>query len=69
MVAAGAVLGLVSAAIASRLLTTMLVGVEPLDPVTFGLVTVALVVTAVLAVAGPAWRASRIDPAVALRTD
>jgi putative ABC transport system permease protein len=69
MVAAGAVLGLVSAAIASRLLTTMLFGVEPLDPVTFGLVTVALVVTAVLAVAGPAWRASRIDPAVALRTD
>ena len=69
MVAAGAVLGLVSAAAASRLLTTMLFGVEPLDPVTFGLVSVALVVTAVLAVAGPAWRASRIDPAVALRTD
>jgi putative ABC transport system permease protein len=69
MVAAGAILGLASAAVASRLLTTMLFGVEPLDPATFGLVTVALVVTAVLAVAGPAWRASRIDPAVALRTD
>ena len=69
LVAAGAALGLVSAAIASRLLTTMLFGVEPLDPMTFGLVTVALVVTAVLAVAGPAWRAARIDPAVALRTD
>jgi putative ABC transport system permease protein len=69
MVAAGAVVGLVSAAIASRLLTSMLFGVERLDPVTFGLVAVALVVTAVLAVAGPAWRASRIDPAVALRTD
>jgi putative ABC transport system permease protein len=69
LVAAGAALGLVSAAIASRLLTTMLFGVEPLDWMTFGLVTVALVVTAVLAVAGPAWRASRIDPAVALRAD
>ena len=69
MVAAGAVLGLVAAAVTSRLLTTMLFGVEPLDPVTFGLVTAALVVTAVLAVAGPAWRASRIDPAVALRAD
>ena len=32
-------------------------------------VTVALILTAVVAVAGPAWRATRIDPATALRTD
>ena len=69
MIAAGALLGLLLAALVSRLLTTMLFGVEPLDPATFALVTVALVVTAVVAVAGPAWRAARIDPAVALRTD
>jgi ABC-type antimicrobial peptide transport system permease subunit len=45
----------------------MLFGVRPLDFVTFALVTVVLGVTAALAIAGPAWRAARIDPAVALR--
>ena len=69
VVAAGAAIGLASAAAFSRLLTSMLFGVEPLDPVTFVLVAVALVLTAVVAVAGPAWRAARIDPAAALRAD
>jgi putative ABC transport system permease protein len=69
VIAAGAVVGLASAVGLSRLITTMLFGVEPLDPATFAFVAVALVVTAAVAVAGPAWRASRIDPAVALRAD
>ena len=45
----------------------MLFGVEPLDPLTFATVTIVLAVTAALSIAGPAWRATRIDPAVALR--
>jgi ABC-type lipoprotein release transport system permease subunit len=45
----------------------MLFGVEPMDLTTFGFVTVVLAATAALSVAGPAWRAARIDPAVALR--
>jgi ABC-type lipoprotein release transport system permease subunit len=45
----------------------MLFGVGPLDPVTFAMVMLALAITAALAIAGPAWRAIRIDPAVALR--
>ena len=69
VIAAGAAIGLALAAVFSRLLTTMLFGVAPLDPATFAFVAIALVVTAVAAVAGPAWRAARIDPAVALRTD
>jgi putative ABC transport system permease protein len=69
MIAAGAVIGLASAVVFSRLISAMLFGVEPLDPVTFALVTVALILTAVVAVAGPAWRATRIDPVTALRTD
>jgi putative ABC transport system permease protein len=69
VIAAGAAVGLASAVVLSRLITTMLFGVEPLDPATFAFVGVALVVTAAVAVAGPAWRATRIDPAVALRTD
>jgi putative ABC transport system permease protein len=50
-----------------RLLTTMLFAVEPLDPMTFAIVTMLLALTAAIAVAGPAWRAVRIDPAVVLR--
>ena len=46
----------------------MLFGVQPLDFVTFALVTIVLGMTAALSIAGPAWRAARIDPAVALRT-
>jgi putative ABC transport system permease protein len=51
------------------LLTTMLFRVEPWDPVTFLSVTIVLAITGVLSIVGPAWRASRIDPAVALRRD
>ena len=50
-----------------RLLTTMLFGVQPLDPVTFASVTIVLALTAAVSIAGPAWRAARVDPAVALR--
>ena len=67
VIAAGVVIGLVLSTILGRLLTTMLFGVEPLDPITFIVVTVVLALTAVVSTAGPAWRATRIDPAVALR--
>ena len=69
VIAAGTVIGLVAAVAFGRVLTTMLFGVEPLDPATFAFVAGALAITAAVAVAGPAWRATRIDPAVALRTD
>ena len=67
VVIAGAILGLALAAVLSRLLATVLFGVEPLDPMTFVAVTVVLVLTAAASMAGPAWRATRVDPAVALR--
>jgi putative ABC transport system permease protein len=69
VVAAGAVLGLGAAAVAGRLLTTVLFGVQPLDPLTFAAVTAVLAATAALATAAPAWRAARIDPAAALRSE
>jgi putative ABC transport system permease protein len=47
----------------------MLFGVSPLDPLTFALVAVVLLVTGALAAAGPAWRATRVDPAVTLREE
>jgi putative ABC transport system permease protein len=65
----GLALGLTAAAVLSRYLTTLLFEVRPLDPLTFIAVPVVLLVTAAIAVATPAWRAARIDPVVAFRTE
>jgi len=64
----GAGIGLVLAVASGRLLATMLFGVQPLDFVTFALVVMVLGLTAAVSIAGPAWRAARIDPATALRS-
>jgi putative ABC transport system permease protein len=69
VVAAGTIIGLVLSAVLGRLLATMLFGVEPMDPMTFAAVTSVLGVTAAVSIAGPAWRAIRVDPAVALRSE
>jgi putative ABC transport system permease protein len=63
----GAVIGLALSMAFGRLLGSMLFGVQPLDAVTFAAVVIVLVITALVSVAGPAWRATRIDPVVALR--
>ena len=69
VIAAGVVIGLAVSMMLGRLLTTMLFGVQPLDPATFVLVAVVLLLTAAASTIGPAWRAARIDPAVALRSE
>jgi putative ABC transport system permease protein len=69
MIGIGVAIGLAFSALAGRALTTMLFGVQPLDPATFALVILAMVVTAAVSTIAPAWRASRIDPAEALRAD
>jgi ABC-type antimicrobial peptide transport system permease subunit len=69
LVAAGAAIGLVLSAVFGRLLSTMLFGVQPLDPATFAFVAIALVLTAAVATAGPARRAIRVDPGIVLRGD
>jgi putative ABC transport system permease protein len=67
MIAAGAVVGLVLAALSGRLLAAFLFGVDPLDPLTFVSVPAVILFTAVAAAAAPAWRASRINPVEAFR--
>jgi ABC-type antimicrobial peptide transport system permease subunit len=53
----------------SRFIGAMLFGLRATDPVTYGLVLLSVAGIAILAAAGPAWRASRIDPMVALRQE
>ena len=61
------VIGLILAAVFGRLIGSVLFGVQPLDFVTFAVVTILVAMTAAVSTAAPAWRATRIDPAVALR--
>jgi predicted permease len=63
----GIAIGIAGAAGLTRLMSTLLFGVQPLDWVTYVTVAVLLGATALLATYLPAVRASRVDPSVALR--
>ncbi len=67
LVGVGAAIGLVLAAASGRLLTRLLFGVPPLDPVTFGAATLLFAIIGLAACYLPARRATRVDPMVALR--
>jgi putative ABC transport system permease protein len=66
---AGTVIGLVLALGASRLLQGLLYGMGPSDPLTFAATALLLIAVGTLASAGPARRATRVDPAVVLREE
>ena len=68
-VSIGLAAGLAGALGLNRLLASLLFGVEPTDPSTLAAVTCTIAIVAALACALPAWRASRLDPNVALRGD
>jgi predicted permease len=65
----GLVLGLAVSAEATGLLREMLYETRPLDPLVFAAVSATLLLVAALACIVPAWRASRVDPMQALRTE
>ncbi len=69
VIAAGTVIGLILATMLGRLLASMLFGVRPLDPATFISVIALLALAGILAMIGPAWRATQVDPAIALRAE
>ena len=65
----GLVIGAALSLAVSRLIGAMLFGLKATDLSTYAMVLVAVGGIAILAAAGPAWRASRIDPMVALRQE
>jgi putative ABC transport system permease protein len=69
MTALGAVLGIIGAIGASRVLTSLLYGISRTDAGTYVGVSAVLAVVALLACALPAWRAARVDPAITLRAE
>jgi len=68
-VAIGAALGTAAAVGVSRLLESSLFEVRPTDPITIGAVVCGLALVALVCCLGPARRATRVDPLVALRAE
>jgi ABC-type antimicrobial peptide transport system permease subunit len=66
---AGVVLGLIGAALLTRVMGSLLFGVSTTDVLTFSIVPTVLIVIAFLASVLPARRATRVDPVVALRDE
>ncbi len=69
LVLIGLAIGIPSALAASRLISSMVYGVTGRDPVTILLSCSILLSAAALAGYVPAWRAARVDPMMALRTE
>ena len=69
MAAIGLLVGVAGAAAAAKSLQSMLFEVKPFDPLTYVAVVGLIAVVTVGACFLPAWRASRIDPMVALREE
>lgn len=69
LTAVGIVLGALGAAGATQLIASLLFGIEPFDPMTYGGVVALLLGVAFVACYAPAARASRADPAITLRAE
>jgi putative ABC transport system permease protein len=69
LVVIGAAIGLVLGLVVSRLLQTLLFGVEPADPLTFIGAPLLLLTVGAIASLLPARRASRVDPARVLKVE
>jgi predicted permease len=65
----GVVIGLLGAGVLSRVIGSILYGVSPTDPVTYGTVAALLLVVAAAASWLPARKAAAVDPSSALRAD
>jgi predicted permease len=69
LMATGIALGVAVALVLTRVMSALLFGVRPTDPMTYAAVSAALAAVGLLATYLPARRASQVDPVVALRAD
>jgi putative ABC transport system permease protein len=69
IVLGGIAAGMIGAAALARSLAALLFGVKPLDAASFGGAAALLALVALAAASIPAWRAGRVDPAIALRDE
>jgi len=69
LVLVGVFIGLGLAIASGRLASGLLFGLQPSDPATMGMAAALLAAIAIIAAYLPAWRAARVDPVIALRSD
>jgi predicted permease len=69
LTAIGITLGIALSLVLTRVMSALLFGVKPTDPITYVAVSAALAAVALFATHVPARRAARVDPMVALRAD
>ncbi|HEX7937863.1 MAG TPA: ABC transporter permease [Gemmatimonadaceae bacterium] len=69
IVSVGVVVGLAAALASGRYVSDLLFETSPLDPGVIGFAVATFALVTIVAAAWPAWRASRVSPMVALRSD
>jgi putative ABC transport system permease protein len=67
LVGVGLGIGLLAALAMSRTIQSLMVGINTTDPLTYAGIIILFALVALAACALPAWRATRVDPAVSLR--
>jgi ABC-type antimicrobial peptide transport system permease subunit len=67
--AVGVIVGLATALVAGRFVADLLFETSPRNPIVLGAVATLLLAVSAIASFIPAWRASHVDPATALRAD
>jgi putative ABC transport system permease protein len=69
LMAGGVIIGIAAALALNRLISSLLFGVSANDFPTFAAVVILLIVVSMAACYIPAWRATRVDPLIALRCE
>jgi ABC-type antimicrobial peptide transport system permease subunit len=69
LVAVGLAIGVAASTVATRTIESYLFATKPIDPLTFVVVGAAFAIAGIAACLGPAWRATTVDPMLAIRSE